>query len=80
MLCAQCKSSNRREFHTEMMIHHGVRNSDKPDILTFSKAWVFLDCGFSTFTVSKKELLAIRISHNDYTDNEGIVATEIVEK
>jgi hypothetical protein len=59
MLCPECQSSNRREFPTEMMIHHGSLGAT-PDLLTFPTAWVCCDCGFSTFTLAQNELLELR--------------------
>jgi hypothetical protein len=60
MLCPQCQSSNRREFPTEMMIHNGRLDGAIPDLLTFPRAWVCFDCGYSTFTLAQNELLALR--------------------
>jgi hypothetical protein len=59
MLCTQCQSSNRREFPTEMMIHNGS-NGAIPDLLTFPRAWVCFECGYSTFTLAQNELLGLR--------------------
>lgn len=59
MLCPQCQSSNRREFPTEMMIHHGSLAT--PDLLTFPRVWVCCDCGYSTFTLTQNELLKLAL-------------------
>jgi hypothetical protein len=59
MLCPQCQSSNRREFRTEMMIHHGSLDAT-PDVFIFPTAWVCFDCGFSTFTLAQNELLELK--------------------
>jgi hypothetical protein len=60
MLCPQCQSSKRKEFRTEMMIHNGGLNGGRPDLFTFPKASVCLDCGFSTFTLMPSDLLDLR--------------------
>ena len=60
MLCPQCQSSNRREFPTEMMIHHGRLDGAIPDLFTFPRAWVCFECGWSTFTLAQNELLKLR--------------------
>jgi hypothetical protein len=59
MLCPHCQSSNRREFRTEMMIHHGSLGAT-PDVFIFPTAWVCFDCGFSTFTLAQNELLELK--------------------
>jgi hypothetical protein len=61
MLCPECQSSNRREFPTEMMIHHGSLGAT-PDLLTFPTAWVCFDCGYSTFTLAQNALLELKQS------------------
>jgi hypothetical protein len=78
MICTRCQSTNRQEFDTEMMIHHGRLDSGKADILTFPKTPVCLTCGFSTFTVPKAELLAIRGAHG-WLDHDEFAATKIVK-
>jgi hypothetical protein len=60
MLCPQCQSSNRKEFPTEMMIHKGHLGGAIPDLLTFPRAWVCLECGCSTFTLAQNELLDLK--------------------
>jgi hypothetical protein len=60
MLCSQCQSSNRREFHTEMLIHNDSLGAT-PDLLTFPTAWVCLECGYSTFTLARNELLELDV-------------------
>jgi hypothetical protein len=60
MLCPQCQSNNRRELDTEMMIHNGRVDGALPDLLTFPRAWVCLECGWSTFTLAQNELLKLR--------------------
>lgn len=60
MLCPQCRSSNRREFRTEMMIHNRRADGAIPDLFTFPRAWVVFECGCSTFTLAQNELLELR--------------------
>jgi hypothetical protein len=40
-----------------MMVHNGSMGGVTPDLMTFPKAWVCFDCGLSTFTLTKNELL-----------------------
>src|SRR5271170_974590 len=48
MNCALCRSSNLREFGTEILIHFcGLKNLDKPPVWAFPKLLVCLDCGSS---------------------------------
>jgi hypothetical protein len=60
MVCTKCKSNNRRELKTEMMIHHSGFPNGRADVMTFPISWVCLDCGFSTFTIPPIELQALR--------------------
>jgi hypothetical protein len=71
MLCPQCQSSNRREFPTEMMIHNGRLDGAIPDLLTFPRAWVCFDCGYSTFTLAQKELLELKEANAKAGANTG---------
>jgi hypothetical protein len=41
-----------------MMIHNGSEGTI-PDLVTFPKAWVCFDCGFSTFTLAQNELIEL---------------------
>ena len=59
MHCPQCQSSDRREFHTEIMIHSGRQDGAIPDLLTFPTVWVCCDCGYSTFTLAQNELVQL---------------------
>jgi len=43
-----------------MMIHKGALNGAMPALFTFPRAWVCLDCGYSTFTLMQSELLNLR--------------------
>ena len=57
MSCAMCSSINQSEFGAEMMIHFsGPKHLADPGVLVFPRLLVCLDCGFSQFTVPKKEL------------------------
>jgi hypothetical protein len=60
MVCTECKSNNRRELKTEMMIHHAGFPNGRADVFVFPVAWVCLECGFSTFRISPIELQALR--------------------
>jgi hypothetical protein len=60
MICPQCQSTSRQEVRTEMMIHKGALNGAMPALFTFPRAWVCLDCGYSTFTLMQSELLNLR--------------------
>ena len=59
MLCAQCQSSNGREFRTEMTIHNGHLDGTVPVLFTLSRVWVCFECGCSTFTLPQNELLEL---------------------
>ncbi len=55
--CRSCGSEKKIHFPTEIMIHFsGLRNLDKPGVLTFPKLAVCLGCGFSEFTLEESAL------------------------
>jgi hypothetical protein len=60
MVCIECRSTNRRELKTEMMIHHSGFPNGRADVFVFPVAWVCLECGFATFRISPTELQALR--------------------
>jgi hypothetical protein len=60
MRCAKCQSSKQEQFSAEVMLHFaGPWNVDHPDVMTFPKVSVCLDCGHSTFSVPEAELAAL---------------------
>ena len=61
MPCKSCEAGNQAEFFSEIYIHFsGLKNIDKPGVLTFPKLLVCLDCGSTRFTVPQPELLLLR--------------------
>ena len=69
MQCAKCQSSKQEQFAAEIMLHFGgLRNVDPPEVMTFPKVSVCLDCGHSTFSVPEAELAAL---------NEGSAAARV---
>ena len=57
MSCPSCKSENRTEFSSEMILHiGGPQNVDKPGVWLFPKILVCPDCGFARFMVPVAEL------------------------
>jgi hypothetical protein len=60
MCCTECQSNNPRELKTEMMIHHANSPNGRADVFIFPKAWVCLNCGFSTFVIPPIELQVLR--------------------
>ena len=60
MSCLLCGSGNEVELTAEMLIHFsGLKNLDKPGVWVFPELFVCLDCGYSHFTVPKRELASI---------------------
>lgn len=63
MRCALCSSANQAEFSSEMILHfRGLANIDRPGALVYAKLVVCLDCGFTSFTIPRTELLILRES------------------
>lgn len=57
MSCPSCRSSNKAEFPSEMIIHFaGLRSIDKLGVLLFPKLSICLDCGFLRCIVPASEL------------------------
>ena len=57
MCCKSCRSSNQRQFGSEICIHFpGLKGLDIPIIFVFPKLSVCVDCGFSEFSLSETEL------------------------
>jgi len=60
MQCVKCRSDRLREFSSEIAIHFSGRyNLDKPHVLVFPKLMVYLDCGFSEFSIAEPELRSL---------------------
>jgi hypothetical protein len=58
--CLLCGSDSQAELTAEMLIHFsGLKNLNKPGVWVFPKLLVCLDCGYSHFTVPKRELASI---------------------
>jgi hypothetical protein len=71
MHCVRCDSGNQVEFPSEIAIHFsGRENLDKPHVFVFPKILVCLNCGFSGFVVSEKDLGLLR---------EGIKSFDLAE-
>jgi hypothetical protein len=61
MLCKQCKSGKCKTFTGEVAIHFpGLNGLDKPIVWVFPELQVCLDCGFTEFTVSPRELTVLK--------------------
>lgn len=57
MRCRRCKSESCRRFTSEIAIHFpGLDGLQKPIVLLFPHLLVCLDCGFTEFTVPKREV------------------------
>jgi hypothetical protein len=57
MHCRQCKSDDRRTFNGELAIHFpGLEGLYKPIVWVFPNLSVCLHCGFTEFTIPKREL------------------------
>jgi hypothetical protein len=60
MTCLSCQSDQQAELSAEILIHFpGLKNIDKPGVLSYPKILVCMDCGFSRFTVSETELASV---------------------
>jgi hypothetical protein len=60
MSCLLCDSEKQAEFTAEINIHYsGLENIDNPGVLFLPKLLLCLDCGFSTFTTPKTELMLL---------------------
>jgi hypothetical protein len=57
MVCKRCVFDNYDTFIGEIAIHFpGLKGLDKPIVWVFPKLAVCRECGFTTFTVPKREL------------------------
>jgi hypothetical protein len=57
MVCKRCASNQQSAFNGEIAIHFpGLKGLDKHIVWVFPKLAVCLECGFTDFTVPKKEL------------------------
>ena len=61
MSCRSCSSSNQTQFGSEIIIHHsGLKNVDKPTVMTFPKLLICLNCGFTEGFVAADALDLLR--------------------
>jgi hypothetical protein len=61
MTCKGCHSDKQRAFNGEIDIHfRGLEGLDKPIVWVFPSLVVCLHCGFSEFTVPKRELQVLK--------------------
>jgi hypothetical protein len=78
MCCARCRSTNRAEFDAEIVSHlAGLTTVGNPGVLAFLKVSVSLDCGVSTFTLSRDRVEVLsegtqRLVLNSRLDSEII--------
>ena len=57
----KCSSKNRDTFTAEVAIHFsGIEGLNKPIVWVFPQLIVCLDCGFTEFVVSERELNVLR--------------------
>ncbi len=57
MTCKGCHSDRQRMFNGEIAIHfRGLEGLDQPIVWVFQETVVCLHCGFTEFTVPKREL------------------------
>ena len=57
MSCKRCHSDRQSVFNGEIAIHfRGLEGLDKPIVWVFQETVVWLDCGFTEFTVPEREL------------------------
>ena len=62
MICQACGSLQQRTFNGEVAIHFsGWDGLNKPIVWVFPKLRVCLDCGFTQFKVSERELEVLRL-------------------
>jgi len=60
MPCLLCRSTNEKEFASEMVIHvSGLANVDNPGVWVFPKLVTCLDCGIVRFNISKTDLASL---------------------
>jgi hypothetical protein len=57
MACLGCDSGNQVEFPSEIAIHFsGRENLDEPHVFVSPTVILYLDCGFSGFSIAEPEL------------------------
>ena len=57
MTCKRCHSEKQSVYNGEVAIHfRGLEGLEKPIVWNFPKLLVCLHCGFTEFTVPKREL------------------------
>jgi hypothetical protein len=63
MPCPLCSSGELTELSSEIMLHlSGFANINFPGVLTFPQLMICLDCGFTSLTIPRTELLKLRES------------------
>jgi hypothetical protein len=61
MSCKSCQSQNQHNFASEVAIHFPrLKGLDKSIVWTFPKLAICLECGFTEFTVPKRETRVLR--------------------
>jgi len=74
MSCKRCRSDSHSVFNGEIAIHFpGLKGLDKPTVWTFPKLAVCLECGFTEFTVPKRELSLL-------ATREAVAGAVVLEK
>ena len=59
--CCSCHSINQNSFTAEVAIHFpGLKGLGKPIVWVFPKLLVCLDCGYSEFMLSERELKVLQ--------------------
>jgi len=57
MACKSCGSNNQGKYSAEMNLHFpGYAGLEKRTVWVFPEVVVCIDCGFSEFSVAKREL------------------------
>jgi hypothetical protein len=63
MPCPLCSSGEQTELSSEIVIHlSGLANINFPGVLTLPRLVICLDCGFTSLTIPRTELLKLRDS------------------
>jgi predicted nucleic-acid-binding Zn-ribbon protein len=74
MSCKRCRSDSHSVFNGEIAIHFpGLKGLDKSTVWTFPKLAVCLECGFTEFTVPKRELSVL-------ATGEAVAGAVVLEK
>lgn len=60
MTCHKCRSNKLKKFTSEVAIHFpGLSGLKKPIVWAFPELYVCRDCGFTEFSIPKKELAVL---------------------